>query len=233
VITKVAIQPGTDWVTRTPTTENAVQLPVQTRSRRSRRTLLGLGRGSSRLPGYRPRPGRGAEAIMTAQSTRPPALSSDDAAVVLQWLRLAVGTVLGTMMLVWAHQLALRPHSDLITSAFLFVGLVFVIVVLAGMVPSKIKFGDIFEVELQQARGSGIAEGLEAGAIISKRVAAGHVPVDQVQADLHAALTSPGSLRVDGVDLPVAQLAPLAAKAKIEAIVDALTMVAKHSGGTS
>ena len=231
MITKVAMRPAPDWVTRPLPSTNAVQLAVQTRSRRSRPALLGLGQRRSRLPGYRPRTGRAAEAITTTQSTRAPALSANGA-VVLQWLRLAVGTVLGTMMLVWAHQLALRPHSDWIASAFLFVGLIFVIITLAGMVPSKIKFGDIFQVELQQARESGIAEGLEAGAIISKRVAAGDVPVDRIQENLHAALTSPESLRVDGVDLPVAQLAPLAAKAKIESITDALTMVAKQSGIT-
>jgi hypothetical protein len=35
---------------------------------------------------------------------------------------------------------------------------------------------------------------------------------------------------VDGIDLPVAQFAPSVVDAKIQAVADALTTVAKHSG---
>jgi hypothetical protein len=75
-----------------------------------------------------------------------------------------------------------------------------------------------------------IIEGLAAGTAISKRVAAGDLEVDHVQAALHTALTSAEALRIDGINLPVAQLAPSAAEAKIQTVADALTTVAKHSG---
>lgn len=52
------------------------------------------------------------------------------------------------------------------------------------VVPATIKIGDV-EVKLQQARESGAVEGrvkgLAAGAAISERVAAGDLPVDQVE----------------------------------------------------
>lgn len=77
-------------------------------------------------------------------------------------------------------------------------------------------------------RGFGETPGFLRGAtgVVAVRVSgntAGDVPVDQVQVAIHAALTSPASLRVDGVDLPIAQLVPPAAKAKIKAVVDVLT----------
>jgi hypothetical protein len=134
----------------------------------------------------------------------------------------------------YASVLGWRTNANgVVTAAAFAVGFLFATFALAGVVPSNIKVGDA-EVKLQQARESGADEGrvqgLTAGVTISKGVAAGDLPVDRVEAALHAALTSPDSLRVDGVNLPVAQLAPSAAQAKVQAVADDLTTVAKHSG---
>lgn len=122
--------------------------------------------------------------------------------------------------------------NGVVTAAAFAVGFLFA-TLLAGVVPATIKIGDV-EVKLQQARESGAdegrVEGLAAGVAISKKVAAGDLPVDRVETALHTTLTSPESLRVDGIDLPVAQFAPSVADAKMQAVADALTTVAKHSG---
>jgi hypothetical protein len=60
-----------------------------------------------------------------------------------------VGTGLGTTTLIWAHELAWQEHKSPISSVFLLVGLVLIIIALAGKVPWKITLGD-FGVEMSQ-----------------------------------------------------------------------------------
>jgi hypothetical protein len=123
--------------------------------------------------------------------------------------------------------------NGVVTAAAFAIGFLFATFALAGVVPANITIGDV-EVKLQQARDNGAdegrAEGLATGTAISKAVAAGDLRVDQVHAALHTALTSPEPLRIDGINLPVAQLTPSAAEAAIQTVADALTTVAKHSG---
>jgi len=122
--------------------------------------------------------------------------------------------------------------NGVVTAAAFAVGFLFATFALAGVVPASIKIGDV-ELKMQQERkdaaDEGRVQGLEAGAAISKVVAAGELRVDQVEAALRAALTSPESLRVDGIDLPVPQLAPPAAEKNVQKVADALTTVAEHS----
>jgi hypothetical protein len=97
---------------------------------------------------------------------------------------------------------------------------------------SNIKVGDV-EVKLDEARESGIheghAEGLAAGAALSGQVAAGDLPVDHVTTALRIALNSPEPLRVDGIHLPIAQLAPAEAEVMVQQVREALGTVAKES----
>ena len=155
-------------------------------------------------------------------------------AVQLQWYLRTLSALGAMSALVYAALLGWRTNANgVVTAAAFAVGFLFATFALAGVVPANIKIGDV-EVKLQQARENGAdegrVEGLAAGTAISKGVAAGDLGVDQVQAALHTALTSPEALRIDGINLPVAQLTPSAAEVKIHTVADALTTVAKHSG---
>jgi hypothetical protein len=171
---------------------------------------------------------------MTTQPTPRASLPGNHIAVQLQWYLRTLSALGAISALVYAALLGWRTNANgVVTAAAFAVGFLFATFALAGVVPANIKIGDV-EVKLQQARENGAeegrVEGLAAGTAISKRVAAGDLEVDHVQAALHTALTSPEALRIDGINLPVAQLAPSAAEAKIQTVADALTTVAKHSG---
>lgn len=171
---------------------------------------------------------------MTTQSTPRASLLGGRVAVQLQWHLRAAAALGAVSALGYASVIGWRTDANgVVTAAAFAVGFLFATFALAGVVPATIKIGDV-EVKLQQAQESGAqegrVEGLAVGADISKRVAAGDLHVDQVEAALHTALTSPASLRVDGIELPVAQLGPSAAEAKTQAVADDLTTVAKHSG---
>ncbi|MGH3997365.1 MAG: hypothetical protein ACRDTJ_07875 [Pseudonocardiaceae bacterium] len=171
---------------------------------------------------------------MTIQFPPRASLPGDRVAVQLHRCLRAMAALGAVSALLYASVLGWRTDSNgVVTAAAFAVGFLFATFALAGVVPATIKIGDV-KVKLQQARDSGAdegrVEGLAAGVAISKSVAAGDLPVDRVETALHTALTSPESLRVDGIDQPVAQFAPSAADAKIQAVADALTTVAKHSG---
>lgn len=171
---------------------------------------------------------------MTAQSALRASLPGDRVAVQLHWGLRAMAALGAVSALVYASLLGWRTNANgVVTAAAFAIGFLFATFALAGVVPATIKIGDV-EVKLQQARESGVeegrVEGLAAGAAISEGVAAGDLPVDQVETALHTALTSPEPLRINGIDLPVAQLAPSAAEAEIQAVATALATVAKHSG---
>jgi hypothetical protein len=170
---------------------------------------------------------------MTTQSTPRAPLPGNRVAVQLQWYLRAAAALGAVSAFGYASVLGWRTNANgIVTAAAFAVGFLFATFALAGVVPANIKIGDV-EVKMQQARESGADEGrvqgLAAGVSISKGVAAGDLPVDQVTEALHAALTSPESLRVDGIDLSVAQLAPSAAHTHVQAVADALTTVAKLS----
>lgn len=170
---------------------------------------------------------------MTTQSTPPASLPGARVAVQLRWTLRAAAAAGAVSALGYAFVLGWRTDANgVVTAAAFAVGFLFATFALAGVVPANIKIGDV-EVKLQQARENGAHEGrvdgLAAGAAISKHVAEGDMPVDQVEAALRTALTSPESFRIDHIDLPIAQLAPSAAEAKIHAVMDALTTVAKHT----
>ncbi len=170
---------------------------------------------------------------MTTQSTPRAPLPGGRVAVQLKWhLRTAAG--LGAVSaLGYAAVLGWRTDANgVVTAAAFAVGFLFATFALAGVVPASIKIGDVelkMQQELADAANEGRVQGLEAGATISKGVAAGDLPVAQVEAALRAALTSPEPLRVDGVDLPVPQLAPPAAERNVQKIANALTTVVEHS----
>lgn len=152
----------------------------------------------------------------------------------LQWYLRAAAAVGAIGALGYAFVLGWRADANGVATAAAFaVGFLFATFALAGVVPANVKIGDV-EVKLQQARDSGTqkgrVEGLTAGAAISERVAAGELPVERVEAALRTALTSPESLRVDHIDLPVAQLAPPAAEEHVQQVAHALIAVAKRSG---
>ncbi len=120
-----------------------------------------------------------------------------------RYLRSAAA-VAAVSALVYAAVLGWRTDANgVVTAAAFAVGFLFATFALAGVVPASIKIGDV-ELKMQQERkdaaDEGRVQGLEAGAAISKVVAAGELRVDQVEAALRAALTSPESLRVDGID---------------------------------
>lgn len=170
---------------------------------------------------------------MTTQSTPRGSLPGNRVTVQLQWYLRALSALGAVSALGYASVLGWRTNANgVVTAAAFAIGFLFATFALAGVVPANIKVGDV-EVKLQQARENGAdegrVEGLAAGAAISKSVATGDLEVDRVKAALHVALTSPESLRIDGINLPVSQLAPSAAEAKIRAVADALTTVAKHS----
>lgn len=170
---------------------------------------------------------------MTTQSTPPASASRERVAVPLQGYLRVAATLGALSALGYAAVLGWRPEANGVVTASAFaVGFLFATFALAGVVPANIKIGDV-EVKLQQARERGMqegrVEGLAAGAAISKNVAAGDLPVEQVEAALRTALTSPESLRIDGIDLPVAQLAPPVADARIHAVADALSTVAHRA----
>lgn len=170
---------------------------------------------------------------MTTPSIPRGSLPGNHVAVQLQSSLRALSALGAVSALVYAALLGWRTNANgVVTAAAFAIGFLFATFALAGVVPANIKIGDV-EVKLQQARESGAdegrVEGLAAGTAISKGVAAGDLGVDQVQAALHAALTSPESLQVDGINLPVARLTPAAAEAKIQTVADALNAVAKHS----
>lgn len=134
--------------------------------------------------------------------------------------------------LVYASVLGWRTDANGVVPAAAFaVGFLFATFALAGVVPASIKIGDV-ELKMQQERkdaaDEGRVQGLEAGAAISKGVAAGELRVDQVEAALRAALTSPESLQVNGINLPVPQLTPSVAERNVQKVANALTTVAKH-----
>ncbi|HEU0090420.1 MAG TPA: hypothetical protein VFQ77_22635 [Pseudonocardiaceae bacterium] len=171
---------------------------------------------------------------MTTQSTPGASLPGDRVAVQLQWYLRTAAALGAISALGYAAVLGWRTDANgIVTAAAFAVGFLFATFALAGVVPANIKVGDV-EVKLQQARERGAyegrVEGLAAGADISKSVAAGDLLVERVETALRTALTSPESLRIDGVELPIAQLPPSAAEAKIHAVADALATVAKHSG---
>jgi hypothetical protein len=176
----------------------------------------------------------GTGAVMTTQSTTRASLPKGRVAVQLHWCLRAMAALGAISALLYASLLGWRTDANgVVVAAAFAVGFLFATFALAGVVPANIKVGDV-EVKLQQARDSGAeegrVEGLAAGAAISKRVVVGDLPVDQVETALHTALTSPESLRIDGINLPVAQLAPSAAEVKIQAVADDLATVAKTAG---
>jgi hypothetical protein len=115
--------------------------------------------------------------------------------------------------------------SGIAVAAAFAVGFLFATFALSGVVPASIKVGDV-ELRLAQAkedgRHEGRVDGIQTGALLGSKVVAGEVEVEEVAAALHEALTSPGPLRVDGVEVPVAQMPPAAAKAAVGAVEHAL-----------
>ncbi|MBV9141702.1 MAG: hypothetical protein JO115_12420 [Pseudonocardiales bacterium] len=167
---------------------------------------------------------------MATQSTPGSSLPGNRVAVPLQGYLRILSAVAAVSALGYAAVLGWRTNANgVVTAAAFAVGFLFATFALAGAVPTSIKIGDV-EVKLQQARENGAVEGLTAGAAISKGVAAGDLPVEQVQEALHTALTSPKPLRLNDIDLPVAQLAPFAATARTQEVVDALRTVAHYAG---
>lgn len=167
---------------------------------------------------------------MTTQSTPGSSLPGTRVAVQLEGYLRVLSALGAVSALGYASVLGWRTNANGVVTASAFaVGFLFAIFALAGVVPASIKIGDV-EVKLQQARENGAVEGLTAGAAISKGVAAGDLPVEQVQKALHTALTSPKPLRLNDIDLPVAQLAPFAATARTQEVVDALRTVAHYAG---
>jgi hypothetical protein len=151
----------------------------------------------------------------------------------LQWHLRSLAGLGAVGVLVYGAALGWRTEANGVATAAAFaVGSLFAIIALAGVVPSNIKVGDV-EVKLDEARESGIheghAEGLAAGAAISGQVAAGDLPVDHVTTALRIALNSPEPLRVDGIHLPIAQLAPAEAEVMVQQVREALGTVAKES----
>ncbi|MCA1672140.1 MAG: hypothetical protein LC799_08045 [Actinobacteria bacterium] len=170
---------------------------------------------------------------MTTQATPRAPLPQGRVAVQLNRYLRSAAAVAAVSALGYAAVLGWRTDANgVVTAAAFAVGFLFATFALAGVVPASIKIGDV-ELKMQQERkdaaDEGRVQGLEAGAAISKVVAAGELRVDQVEAALRAALTSPESLRVDGIDLPVPQLAPPAAEKNVQKVADALTTVAEHS----
>jgi hypothetical protein len=174
---------------------------------------------------------------MTTQSTPHGSLPGNRVAVQLQGYLRALSALGAVSALGYASMLGWRTNANgVVTAAAFAIGFLFATFALAGVVPANIKIGDV-EVKLQQARENGAdegrVEGLAAGAAISKGVAAGDLGIDRITAALQSALTSPESLRIDGINLPVAQLTQSAAEAKVQTVADALMTVAKHSGRPS
>jgi len=170
---------------------------------------------------------------MTPPSAPRASLPTGRVAVQLKWHLRAVAGLGAVSALGYASVLGWRTDANgVVTAAAFAVGFLFATFALTGVVPASIKIGDVelkMQQELVNAANEGRVQGLEAGAAISKGVAAGDLPVDQVEAALRTALTSQESLHVDGVDLPVPQLAPPAAEENVQKVANALTVVAKHS----
>jgi hypothetical protein len=174
---------------------------------------------------------------MTTQSTPHGSLPGNRVTVQLQGYLRTLSALGAVSALGYASVLGWRTNANgVVTAAAFAIGFLFATFALAGVVPANIKIGDV-EVKLQQARENGAdegrVEGLAAGAAISKGVAAGDLGIDRITAALQSALTSPESLRIDGINLPVAQLTQSAAEAKVQTVADALMTVAKHSGRPS
>jgi hypothetical protein len=173
---------------------------------------------------------------MTTQPTPRTSLSGTRVAMQLQWYLRAAAALGAISALGYASVLGWRSNANgVVTAAAFAVGFLFATFALAGVVPANIKIGDV-EVKLQQEREKGADEGrvqgLAVGTAISKRVATGELPVEQVETALQAALTSPEPLRVDDINLPVAQLALSEAEKQTQAVKNALVTVAEHSGVT-
>jgi hypothetical protein len=169
---------------------------------------------------------------MTIQLPSRASLPGDRVAVQLHWCLRALAALGAVSALLYVSVLGWRTDTNgVVTAAAFAVGFLFATFALAGVVPASIKIGDV-ELKMQQERkdaaDEGRVQGLEAGAAISKGVAAGELRVDQVEAALRAALTSPESLQVNGINLPVPQLAPSAAERNVQKVANALTTVAKH-----
>lgn len=176
---------------------------------------------------------------MTAYPSTPPAPVLTQRRLAVQLHPLVRGLVAfgAVVAFGYAGTIGWRTNANgVVVAAAFAVGFLFAVFALAGVVPSHIKVGDV-EVQLQQAwesgAGKGRVEGLTAGTELSKGVATGDLPVGQVEEAVYAALTSPESLRIDGIDLPIAQLAPAAAGTQTRAVAQALTTVAKHAGQPS
>src|SRR5918998_2029616 len=174
---------------------------------------------------------------MTTQVTPRAALPGARVAVPLNRYLRSAAALAAMSALGYAAVLGWRTEANgVVTAAAFAVGFLFATFALAGVVPASIKVGDV-ELKMQQERkdaaDEGRVQGLEAGAAISKVVAAGELQVDQVEAALRAALTGPESLRVDGIDLPVPQLAVAAAERNVQKVADALTTVAERSARPS
>lgn len=174
--------------------------------------------------------------MTTPGSPRAPLAGGRMAVRLNRYLRGAAALV-AVSALGYAAVLGWRTDANgVVTAAAFTVGFLFATFALAGVVPASIKIGDV-ELKMQQeredaadeGRNEGRVQGLEAGTAISKVVAAGELRVDQVEAALRAALTSPESLRVHGIDLAVPQLAPHVAERNVQKVANALTTVAEHS----
>src|SRR5918998_2173880 len=164
---------------------------------------------------------------MTTQVTPRAALPGARVAVPLNWYLRAAAGLGAVSALGYAAVLGWRTDANgVVTAAAFAVGFLFATFALSGVVPASIKIGDV-ELKMQQERkdaaDEGRVQGLEAGAAMSKVVAAGELQVDQVEAALRAALTSPDSLRVDGIDLAVPQLAPSVAERNVQNVANALS----------
>jgi hypothetical protein len=154
-------------------------------------------------------------------------------AVRLHWQLRAVSGLGASAALAYAAALGWQPHaSGVATAAAFAVGFLFATFALSGTVPANIKVGDV-EIKLDQARAdgeqTGHVAGFTAGTAISRQVAAGDLPVDRIEAALRSALTGPGPLKIDGIQLPVAQLSPAEAEDAVLWVREALSTVAKHS----
>jgi hypothetical protein len=163
-----------------------------------------------------------------------PQRNADRIAVQLRWHVRALAAAAAAGSLGYAAVLGWRVDANGVATASAFaVGFLFATFALAGVVPANIKVGDV-EVRMQQAREDGVHEGrvdgLAAGAALGRGVATGDLPVERAEAAVRTALTTPQSLRIDGIDMPVAQLPPHAAEAQVHRVADALTAVARHSG---
>jgi hypothetical protein len=170
---------------------------------------------------------------MTTQSTSRAPLPGGRVAVQLKWHLRGAAALGAVSALGYAAVIGWRTEANGVVTASAFaIGFLFATFALAGVVPASIKIGDVelkMQQDLEDAANEGRVQGLEAGAAISQGVAAGDLPVDQVEAALRTALTSQESLQVDGVNLLVPQLAPSAAEKNVQKVADALTTVAKHS----